>query len=116
MLRVSNFEAPRSKHWRSVVILVAVCALTISVATRYCSPVSVSAQTVRTLHKHSSQETGHQRLTKDAATWMPTLVCSVILQAPTFYPRVAPAGPPLPSVLLERSLYTRPPPHTESLV
>jgi hypothetical protein len=33
-----------------------------------------------------------------------------VLPAPTSYPRIAPAGPPIPTVLLETSLYNRPPP------
>lgn len=113
MKRLSNLEDQRPRHWRALVILIAVCALTVSVATRYCSSVSASAQTIKTLQNHSLRETTRQHLTKDAATWMPTLVCSVTLQAPTFYPRIAPAGPPPSSVLRERSLYTRPPPRAE---
>lgn len=116
MKRLSNLEGQRPGRWRALVILIAVCALTVSVATRYYSPVSVSAPTIKTLQSHSLRETSRQRLTKDAATWVPTLVCSVTLQPPTFYPRVAPAGPLVPSVLLERSLYTRPPPRAEFLI
>jgi len=33
-----------------------------------------------------------------------------VAQAPIVYPRVAPAGPPLPTLLLEENLYNRPPP------
>jgi len=99
-----------------VLILIAVCALTVSVTTRYSSPVGVSAHAITTRHKHSSHEISRQRLTKDAATWMPALASSVMLQAPTFSPRVAPAGPSIStSLLLDKSLYIRPPPTSKSL-
>lgn len=87
----------------------AVTSLAVSVATRYCSPQG-SSYSVKTLHKHSSPEQIRQRLTKSAANWMPQVMQAGGLQAPTSYPRIAPAGPPLPSVLLETSLYNRPPP------
>src|ERR1700733_8669196 len=106
MLRLTNLEG----RWRcAIVIFVAVTALTVSVATRYCSAYSGS-YSARTLHKHSSPEQSRQRLTKSAANWMPQVIQTGVLAAPTSYPRIAPAGPPIPSVLLETSLYDRPPP------
>jgi hypothetical protein len=92
-----------------MVVFMAVTSLAVSVATRYCSPQSFS-YSVKTLHKHSLPEQGRQRLTNNAANWMPQVVQSGVLQAPTSYPRIAPAGPPISSVLFETSLYNRPPP------
>ena len=95
-------------------MLLAVCALTVSVATRYSSG-GDPAYTVATAHKHSSPEPNRQRLTKNTTNWIPQVVRSVVLQAPTSYPRIAPAGPPIPNLLLEKSLYNRPPPSSEFL-
>src|ERR1017187_4210773 len=109
MLCLTHLEG----RWRgsccAIVVFMAVTSLAVSVATRYCSPQPSSFST-RTLHKHLSPEQSRQRLTKNAANWIPQVVRSGVLQAPTSYPRIAPAGPPIPSVLLETSLYNRPPP------
>jgi len=51
-----------------------------------------------------------QHLDRDAAQWVPPVPVSTALQAPRFYPQVAPAGPPLGVLLLDESLYKRPPP------
>ncbi len=93
-----------------MVVLVAVSLLVVGVATRYGSPQGSSAYSARTLHKHSSLERGRQRLTKTVADWIPPTEVTGVFDAPTAYPRIAPAGPPMPSVLLELSLYNRPPP------
>src|SRR5579864_2357929 len=110
MLHLTNLEGSWRRVLCALVIVLAVSALTVSVATRYCAPQGSSAYAVKTLHKHSSPEQIRQRLTKSAVTWMPQVLQTGILQAPTSYPRIAPAGPPMPNVLLETSLYNRPPP------
>jgi hypothetical protein len=105
-----NFgNLPRSR-WCALIVLLAVCALTVSVATRYCSPEGSSAYRVNTVHRHHSQETSRQRLTKDAANWIPELICSAVLQTRPCYPRIAPAEQPVLSTRFENSLYNRPPP------
>ena len=110
MLNLTNIEGRRRRASCAFVVVLAVFALTVSVATRYCAPQGSSPYAVKTLHKHSSPEQIRQRLTKNAVNWMPLVVEAGILQAPTSYPRIAPAGPPMPNVLLETSLYNRPPP------
>jgi len=110
MLHLTNLEGRWHRASCALVVVLAVSALTVSVATRYCTPQSSSAYAVKTVHKHSSPEQIRQRLTKNAVNWMPQVVQTGVLQAPTSYPRIAPAGLPIPSVLLETSLYNRPPP------
>jgi len=110
MLHLTNLEGRWRRASCAFVILLAAFALTVSVATRYCAPQGSSPYAVKTLHKHSSPEQARQRLTKNAVNWMPQVVQTGILQAPSSYPRIAPAGPPMPNVLLETSLYNRPPP------
>ena len=110
MVQLTNFVGLKRRSGCAAVVLLSVFALTVSVATRYCTPQSSSDYAVRTVHKHSSPEQIRQRLTKNAANWMPQVVQSGILHAVTFYPRIAPAGPPVPGLLLEKSLYNRPPP------
>ena len=110
MFTLTNLEGSRCKRWSALVVLFAVCSLTVSVATRYTCSRETSENRVASVHKHTSPDLGRQRLIKDAACWMPPVVRSVVLQAPSSYPNIAPAGPPMPSALLEESLYNRPPP------
>jgi len=106
----SHFEDQPRKIWCGLVVLLAVCSLTLSVATRYSSPWDGSSGAVKTVRTNSSPEAKRQRLAKNAADWMPPVACFGVLQSPTFYPRVAPAGPPVPSLRFDESLSNRPPP------
>jgi hypothetical protein len=98
------------KHWRILIIALAVCSLTVNVATRYSSCDLASVSIAKVLHKHSSPEKSRQRLTKVASSWLRPVTSSTPLQAPASYPRIAPAGPPIPGTFFEASLYDRPPP------
>ncbi len=115
MLRFTHLEASPRRRWHALVVLLAMCALTVSVATRYCSPRNSSVSAIKTLHQHSSPETARQRLTKDAADWMPPFIHSVLFQAPASYPPIAHDGPPTLTLVFEKSLYNRPPPRSTSL-
>jgi hypothetical protein len=108
MLRLSNLGNPGRKRWCTAIVLVAICSLTISVATRYGAPSAHSNDTVTVVQ--SSLEPGLQRLLNNAATWVPPAVDVALLQDPVYHPHVAPSGPTISSVLLERNLYKRPPP------
>jgi len=91
---------------RVFIIVLAICGLTVSLATRTFrlkihESVTVSSGDAQGMRQH---------LDRDAAQWVPPVPVFAALQPPTFYPYVAPAGPPLASVLLDESLYNRPPP------
>ncbi len=109
MLRFTDLTRAGRKRWCTAIVLIAVCALTVSVATRYDSPVASGAK-VSILQQQSSWEPGIQRLLNNAATWIPPVIISVLLQDPGYYPHVAPSRPIFRSVLLESDLYNRPPP------
>jgi hypothetical protein len=51
-----------------------------------------------------------QHMDRDAVRWAVPVANITVAQAPAFYPRLGPAGPPLPTLLLEENLYDRPPP------
>ena len=93
-------------RWRGFIIVLAICGLTVSLATRtfrlkipHC--VSVTSGDAQAMRQH---------MDRDAARWVPPVPLFTSLQAPTFYPHAVPAGPPLASVLFDQSLYNRPPP------
>jgi hypothetical protein len=102
-LRLRNQQPSR---WRVFVIALAICGLNVSLATRtfrLTFPQTPTAQS-------SSAQAARQHLDRDASTWVPPVPILTTLQAPVFYPRVAPAEPPIPGVLFDESLSTRPPP------
>ena len=114
MQPLSHPEDQRRKIWRAVVALVAVFSLALSVATRYSSTGVASSTTVKIFQVHASPEAKQQRLAKDAADWMPPVICVSLLQSPSSYPLIAPVGPPMPGLRFEESFYNRPPPSSES--
>jgi len=88
------------------VIVLAVCGLTVSLATRVFR--------LSLVHHTTTVQSGaaravRQHLNKDAAMWRPP-VTKVVFEVVSFYPRVSPAGPPIPSLIFDESLYNRPPP------
>jgi hypothetical protein len=92
--------------WYALVVVLTICALTTSLATRTFRLHFSPTATVRT----NSAQAMRQHLDRDAVRWVAPVPVLTTLQAPTFYPRVAPAGPPLPSLFFDESLYNRPPP------
>ena len=106
----SHFVTRLRRMHCALVILLAVCSLIVNVATRYSSSGNSGVGAVKTVQTRASIEAKRQHLAKDAANWLPPVICFTVLQAPSSYPRIAPAGPPIPGLLLEESLYNRPPP------
>jgi hypothetical protein len=102
---VRHMKGPH-RPWCVLVIVLAILALTVSLATRTSTPtvshnIGVQAQ--------SSQVT-RQHLDTDAAQWVSPVAPVVVSEVVSFYPRVSPAGPPVPNLFFEQSLYNRPPP------
>ena len=102
-LRLPHAQHPR---WRVLVIVLAICGLTVSLATRTFRLTIPHGVTAQSADSHAMR----QHMDRDAAQWAPPVPILGTLQAPVFYPRVAPAGPPMPSVLFDESLSNRPPP------
>ena len=63
-----------------------------------------------TIVQSGSQQAMRQHMDRDAVRWTSSAPKIAVEQAPTFYARVAPTGPPLPTLLIEENLYNRPPP------
>jgi hypothetical protein len=92
---------------RALIILLAVVSLSTSLATRVFQYTPPGA---KVSIRSSSVEAVRQHLDRDATTWARPPVSFSLLEPSTFYPRFAPAGPPLPAVLFDESLSNRPPP------
>lgn len=105
---VAMLRRTERKCWCTLIVLVSVCALTVSVATRYS--VSPSVQNSTIVQKNTAWTPGLQHLLNNAATWIPPVIYTAIYQdRGTYIQHVQPA-PTVPSVLLEKNLYNRPPP------
>jgi hypothetical protein len=115
MLSLTNRRDGRCARWCALVVMLAVCSLAISVATRYNSSEGSSRSTSKSLHKQSIEEPSRQRLTKNAAQWIPPVVVAAILYVPTSDSRVAVARPEIPNCSFCSNLYYRPPPSSASL-
>lgn len=110
MLSLTNKKSGECARWCALVVLIAIFSLAISVATRYGSSHGPSTSTIKTSHRYSSQPPGRQRLTKDAANWVPPAINCVQLQAPARPARMPSVGSAVPNPSFASSLYYRPPP------
>jgi hypothetical protein len=102
-LRIVSRWHPR---WYVVVIILAICGLTTSLATRTFRLTLSHTSTVQS----GSTQAIRQHMDRDAANWVSPVPVTTTLPVPVFYPRFAPAGPPMPTVLFDESLSNRPPP------
>jgi hypothetical protein len=93
--------------WRWALVNVVMLSLVVTLATRTFHDTTSSLSTTV---QSSSPQAMRQHMDRDAIRWAAPVATVAVAQAPTFYPRMAPAGPPLPTLLLEENLYNRPPP------
>jgi hypothetical protein len=91
-------------HWGFVSVVM--LSLVLTLATRTFHDTTFQSTTV---HSDSPQSM-RQHMDSDAVGWASPVSKIAAEQAPTFYARVVPAGPPLPTFLIEENLYNRPPP------
>jgi len=110
MLHPTNPNGSGIKRWWALMVLLAVCSLAVSVATRYTSAPAGPDSATTSVRNHVAPEPGRQRLLQNAATWIPPVICPVVFQVPLSYSRVVPVGVRVPNLLLEENLYNRPPP------
>jgi hypothetical protein len=107
-LRKQSVLGPR-QVWLAVLIVMVACSLTINVATRYCFATTTHVSFEKSANAQA-EGIQHPHLDKDGLSWVSPLRRPVIYQVSTFYPRFAPSGPPVHTLLSDNSLYNRPPP------
>jgi hypothetical protein len=107
MLLMENHLGKRVlRRWEVAVVVLAICGLTVSLATRTFRTRTFTG----TIVKSVTGQPVRQHMDSDAAKWVPPVSTLTVLEVPVFYPRFAPAGPPLPRLYYEESLSNRPPP------
>jgi hypothetical protein len=92
--------------WRWALVSVVLLSLVMTLATRTFHG-TISRDTTA---QSGASQAMRQHMDRDAVRWAAPVAKVTLLLAPTFYPRVAPAGPPIPTLLIEENLYNRPPP------
>jgi hypothetical protein len=104
--KTSDVSCSLVPWWRRAFVGVVMFSLALTLATRTFHDRTSHSTMVRS----SSPQVMRQHMDRDAVRWAAPVAKITVAQAPTFDPRVAPAGPPLPTLLLEENLYDRPPP------
>src|SRR5215471_15163431 len=99
--QVSHYPVQLHRRWNMFVINIAIAALTCSLATRTFRLKPSHGPTVQS----AATQAMRQHLDRDGVRWIPPLPVAVVLDAPTFYPRISPAGPPLQDLPLHSPLY-----------
>ena len=97
------------RGWRGVLIVIAICSLTLSVATRFWAPSTSQSHIVKSIDQRPV-DPKRQHLNKDATRWVASLVDFSMLAPAAIETRLAPTGPILPKHVFTDSLYNRPPP------
>jgi len=92
-----------------VLIVLVVCSLTFSLATRFWVPSASQSQTAKSVD-HRSVEPKRQHLDRSGTQWVPADADSRIIEPARIEICLAPAGPLLPNHVFSDSLYNRPPP------
>jgi hypothetical protein len=91
---------------RVAFICVVMCSLVLTLATRTFRGTTFHSIAVQSDSPHAIR----QHMDRDAVRWAAPVTKISLLLAPTSYPRVAPAGSPTRTLLIEENLYNRPPP------
>lgn len=92
-----------------VVITVAICSLTVSLATRFYTPFSSSVHSVKAVERCSAQA-ARQHLDRDATHWNAPVATFTLLEPVKVLHCVVPTESFLPKHVFNESLYNRPPP------
>jgi hypothetical protein len=98
-----------ARGWRSALIVIAICSLTVSVATRFWASSRSHTQIVKSVD-HRPLDPKRQHLNKDASRWLAPSAAFSFIAPVTIETRLAPAGSLLPKHVFSENLYNRPPP------
>jgi len=98
-----TYQGPR---WRTLIIALALCGLTVSLATRtfhikFHPGADVTSRSAQPMRQH---------LNCDAMQWVAPIPIFTVFEVPARYPNVAPAAPLPTGVIFDHKLSNRPPP------
>lgn len=105
-------SAVRRRRWQRALIAIAICSLTLSVATRFWTPLSSQSHIVKSIDRRPG-EPKRQHLDRDATRWVAPRDTFSMIEPGAIEIRLPAAGPLLPKHVFTDSLYNRPPPSSE---
>jgi hypothetical protein len=100
------------RRWQGALIVLAICSLTLSVATRFSAPLGAQSHSVKSVDRWPS-EAKRQHLDRDASRWIAPAASFSMIEPGTIETRLLLADPLLPKHVFSDSLYNRPPPASE---
>jgi hypothetical protein len=95
-------------RWQKALIVIAICSLTVSVATRFWSPCFSQSHALKSTDRRPV-EPKRQHLNRDATQWMAP-IASFTVRTTVVATHLAPAIPLHSTRFFDQSLYNRPPP------
>src|SRR5580692_6171805 len=104
-----------AQRWKGVLIALAICSLTFSLATRFWVASNSPSHTTNSVDRRSV-EPMRQHLDRDATRWVEATGSFTIVGPTVIETRPVPAGPLLPQHVFSDSLYNRPPPSSGILL
>jgi hypothetical protein len=97
-----------------IVIALLICCLSLSLATRFCSPITAQSHLAKSIERRSI-DPKRQHVDRDTSRWVASLATITSLEPVMLYLPAVPAETPLPHQVFDESLYNRPPPFRRSL-
>jgi hypothetical protein len=97
-----------------IVIALLICCLTLSLATRFCSPITSQAHLTKSIERRSI-DPKRQHVDRDTSRWVASVATVTCREPVMLYLPAVPAETPLPHQVFDESLYNRPPPFRLSL-
>jgi len=97
------------RGWQGLLVVIAICSLTLSVATRFWVPGTSQSPIVKSLDRRAA-EPARQHLDRDAIQWVAPVANFSIVEPAAVEASLVPAGPPLPRLVFSDSESNRPPP------
>ena len=108
-MRTLHYSRACQSRWSRCVLVLVICSLMFSVATRFSLTTHSHFHTVKTFDSDCSQPK-RQHLDNDAAHWAAPVAVALVLEHVSVYPRAIVADTLPPSQVFDESLYNRPPP------
>ena len=122
MMLPENWRAD-GHGWRAVLVVAAICSLTVSLATRFSVPVTsqvsaidsqvhgIRSHAIKSIDSRSADPNG-QRLDRDSARFAAPVASCTVLETAVLYLHAVPSEPIRSNHILSLIFYNRPPPHS----
>jgi len=108
-MQTLKYRLLSERGWRGVLVAIAICSLTFSVATRFWVPGGTQSHVVKSADRRPVAPK-RQHLDRDATRWIAPAVYFTLIEPAAIEVSLPLPGPVLPSHVFSDTLYNRPPP------